>query len=161
MTPKEYNQCVDLYADRVYRFILKNIKDPNDANDIVQNAFEILWKKHKEVNVEKARQYLFTTAYHNMIDWIRKHKRIENHAEIEESAAVVETEYTGLKEILAKALELLPEVQRTVVLLRDYEGYSYKEIANITSLNESQVKVYIYRARTFLKNHIGNIAYVL
>ncbi|MEA3444640.1 MAG: sigma factor-like helix-turn-helix DNA-binding protein, partial [Bacteroidota bacterium] len=46
--------------------------------------------------------------------------------------------------------------QRSVVVLRDYEGYSYKEIAEITELSESQVKVYIYRARLFLKNYIGS-----
>lgn len=54
------------------------------------------------------------------------------------------------------ALEKLPPVQKTVVLLRDYENYSYKEIAEITSLSETQVKVYIFRARSFMKTFIGN-----
>ncbi|HPS13853.1 MAG TPA: sigma factor-like helix-turn-helix DNA-binding protein, partial [Prolixibacteraceae bacterium] len=44
---------------------------------------------------------------------------------------------------------------------RDYEGYSYEEIGDITGLNESQVKVYIYRARVFLKNYIGQIERVI
>jgi RNA polymerase sigma-70 factor (ECF subfamily) len=56
---------------------------------------------------------------------------------------------------LNKGLELLPEIQKSVLLLRDYEGYDYSEIGTITGLNESQVKVYIFRARTFLKNYIG------
>jgi len=51
----------------------------------------------------------------------------------------------------------LPELQRMVLLLRDYEGYSYKEIGEMASLSESQVKVYIYRARVFLKKYIGKI----
>jgi len=55
----------------------------------------------------------------------------------------------------------LPEIQRSVVLLRDYEGYSYNEIAEITGLSESQVKVYIFRARTFLKNYIGSLEIVI
>jgi RNA polymerase sigma-70 factor (ECF subfamily) len=63
--------------------------------------------------------------------------------------------YTGLMELLDMALGRLPHIQRTVVLLRDYEGYSYEEIGRITGLNESQVKVYIFRARMFLKNFIG------
>jgi len=48
-----------------------------------------------------------------------------------------------------------------VVLLRDYEGYNYLEIAEITSLNESQVKVYIFRARQALKEYIRKIEIVL
>ena len=54
------------------------------------------------------------------------------------------------------ALNLLPEIQKAVITLRDYEGYSYEEIGKITDLNESQVKVYIYRARLFLKQYIGS-----
>jgi len=64
-------------------------------------------------------------------------------------------QYSDLNEILHQAISQLPEVQRTVILLRDYEGYSYEEIAEITGLNESQVKVYIFRGRLFLKNYIG------
>ena len=66
-------------------------------------------------------------------------------------------QYSDLGEVLDKALAQLPEIQRLVVLLRDYEGYSYEEIAQIASLSESQVKVYIYRGRVFLKNVIGKI----
>jgi RNA polymerase sigma-70 factor (ECF subfamily) len=66
-----------------------------------------------------------------------------------------------LSEILSEAVKLLPEIQRTVILLRDYEGYSYKEIGDITELSEAQVKVYIYRARVFLKNYIGKMEVVV
>jgi RNA polymerase sigma-70 factor (ECF subfamily) len=66
----------------------------------------------------------------------------------------VENSYSDLQEILDEALSRLPEVQRAVVLLRDYEGYAYKEIADMTGLNETQVKVYIYRARTALKDYL-------
>jgi RNA polymerase sigma-70 factor (ECF subfamily) len=46
-------------------------------------------------------------------------------------------------------------------MLRDYEGYSYEEIGKITGLNESQVKVYIYRARLNLKEYIGSLENVV
>ena len=52
------------------------------------------------------------------------------------------------------ALEKLPPVQKKVILMRDYEPYSYVEIAWITGLNDSQVKVYIFRARAFMKAYI-------
>jgi RNA polymerase sigma-70 factor (ECF subfamily) len=60
-----------------------------------------------------------------------------------------------------EAVDRLPEIQRMVVLLRDYEGYSYQELGELTNLNESQVKVYIYRARVFLKNYIGKMEAVV
>ena len=74
---------------------------------------------------------------------------------------VHDKQYSDLSEILNDAVKLLPEIQRTVVLLRDYEGYSYKEIGDITELSEAQVKVYIYRARIFLKNYIGKMEVVV
>ena len=55
----------------------------------------------------------------------------------------------------------MPDIQRTVILLRDYEGYSYKEIGDVTLLSEAQVKVYIFRARVFLKNYIGKMEMVV
>ena len=69
--------------------------------------------------------------------------------------------YSDLNEILNNAVEKLPKIQKSVILLRDYEGYSYSEIGDITNLNESQVKVYIYRARLFLKNYIGSLDTVI
>ena len=65
--------------------------------------------------------------------------------------------YSDIQEVLHNALATLPEVQRNVILLRDYEGYSYQEIGKITGLSESQVKVYIFRGRTALKKQLKNI----
>jgi RNA polymerase sigma-70 factor (ECF subfamily) len=153
----EYNDCVDKYSDNLYRFLLKNIKDEALANDFVQDSYEKLWLNYKKVDIKKAKSYLFSTGYHAMIDYIRKNKRIdliENHDFNHQAHS---EQYSDLKEILNKAVEQLPDIQKAVLLLRDYEGYSYKEIADITNLNESQVKVYIYRARVFLKNYIVKI----
>ena len=58
-------------------------------------------------------------------------------------------------------MEKLPEVQKSAILLRDYEGYSYKEIGEILELQESQVKVYIFRARKFLQNYLKSIETVI
>jgi len=155
MTVQEYNQCVELYADRVYRFIVKNMKNTDDAQDVVQNAFEILWKNYQGVSYEKSRSYLFTVAYHNMIDQFRKKKFDgEIGEEHEEQIQGSSYQYSGAKEAIEIGLKRLPEIQQQVVMLRDYEGYSYEEIGEITGLNESQVKVYIFRARTALKNFL-------
>ncbi|MCF8227758.1 MAG: RNA polymerase sigma factor [Bacteroidales bacterium] len=161
MTRAEYNQCVDDYADGVYRFILKNIKNEDKASDIVQDAFVKMWDKVETINSEKARSYLFTAAYHTMIDYVRKEKRMVDSDEDHSDILTSENQYNDLNDVLHEALEKLPEIQRSVVLLRDYEGYSYEEIGEITRLNESQVKVYIYRARRALKKYIGSLDRVL
>lgn len=163
MTTAEYNQCVDKYADGVYRFILKNIKNEETARDVVQDAFMKMWEKREEVSGEKSKSYLFTSAYHTMIDRIRKDQRIsrlDDNPQWYRSSYDGES-YTGLKEALDMALERLTDIQKSVVLLRDYEGYSYEEIGEITGLNESQVKVYIYRARVALKNFIQDMDLVI
>jgi RNA polymerase sigma factor (sigma-70 family) len=157
MTVKEYNGAVDEYADAVYRFIRADLRDDDRAKDIVQDSYEKLWKHVAEIDYSVVKSWLFSTAYHTMIDVIRKEKRMTGLEESEESDLLTESQYTDLNEILHAALDRLPEQHRSVVLLRDYEGYSYKEIGEITGLSEAQVKINIYRGRMALKNYIGKI----
>jgi RNA polymerase sigma factor (sigma-70 family) len=161
MTPEQYNNSVDIYSDCLYRFVLKNIHDEDKAKDIVQDSFEKLWIKIESVSGDKVKSYLFSTAYHTLIDAIRKEKHTTDLDPIIVNNLSHNNQYSDLNQILHEALNRLPEVQRSVVLLRDYEGYSYEEIGEITHLTESQVKVYIFRARTFLKNYIGSLETVI
>ena len=154
MTEKEYNQCVSQYADNVYRFILKNLGHKEDAQDVVQTAFEKLWVNREHVDNERSKSYLFTVAYHQMIDHIRKQKRITLQEEFKAEASVVDKQQHNVKKILDEALSKLGETQRSLVLLKDYEGYNYQEIGKITGLSESQVKVYLHRARLQLKTYL-------
>ena len=157
MTEKEYNECVRLYADNVYRFILKNLRHEEDTRDVVQSAFEKLWKNKEGVATDKSKSYLFTIAYHQMIDHLRKVKRVQLREEFREEARGSAAPIHHLKKALEEALSRLNETQRSLVLLKDYEGYSYSEIGQITGLNESQVKVYLHRARIQLKNYLVRI----
>lgn len=161
MTTAEYNRCVDAHSDGVYRFILKNIGDEERARDIVQESFSRMWEKSGEVSFEKAKSYLFTTAYHTMIDDIRREKRNSRLDEARFDTLTVNHGFSDLQEVLNAALNTLPEIQRVVITLRDYEGYPYDEIGEITGLSESQVKVYIYRGRVALKNYIGSLDRVI
>lgn len=161
MTTSDYNTCVDEYADGVFRFILKHMKDEDKARDVVQDAFEKMWLKVSDINASKAKSYLFTTAYRTMIDHFRKHSKESRMEEGHQKLVKHEDQYTDLNEVLHEALERLPEQQKSVVLLRDYEGYNYKEIGEITGLSESQVKVYIFRARKALKQYLVSIDYLI
>lgn len=161
MTVKDYNRSVEEFSDSVYRFIRSSLKDEDRANDIVQDSYEKLWRNVNVIDYRVVKSWLFTTAYRTMIDIIRKENRITSLDDSRDYDWISEQQYSDLNEILHVALDRLPENQRTLVLLRDYEGYSYKEIGDITGLTESQVKINIYRGRVALKNFIGKIETVI
>jgi RNA polymerase sigma-70 factor (ECF subfamily) len=154
MTEFEYNQCVNQYADNVYRFIVKNLRHEEDARDIVQSAFEKMWRNREAVEAVKSKSFLFTVAYNQMIDHIRKSKKIQLKDEFNEDGRSQQQRNSNLKKTLMEALNRLNETQKSLVMLKDYEGYSYEEIGQIMDLTESQVKVYLHRARLALRNYL-------
>lgn len=161
MTVHDYNHCVDQHADGLYRFLLKHVRDSEKARDLVQESFAKMWVKVEEINPNKAKSYLFSTGYRTMIDLIRREKKKGNYDEVDQSALSHQRQYSDLNEILHEALETLPVIQKSVVLLRDYEGYNYREIGEICELSEAQVKVYIFRARKALKQYLGSIEAII
>ncbi len=161
MTEKDYNECVKLYADNVYRFILKNLRNEEDAKDVVQVAFEKMWVSRLQVDNLKCKSFLFTVAYNSMIDHIRKNKRIVLKDDFSETAMGSNHQQQNTKRILQEALSKLSEKERSLVMLKDYEGYNYAEIGEITGLNESQVKVYLHRARLQLREYIVKVENVI
>jgi RNA polymerase sigma factor (sigma-70 family) len=160
MTVEDYNNCVKNYADGLYRFMLKSTRQVEDARDLVQTSFEKLWIHRAEVNALKSKSYLFTIAYHQMIDLGRKNSRLEFRETLPDQMET-RTGQPRLKDLLEKALGRLNERQRSLVLLKDYEGYSYEEIAEITGLNSTQVKVTLHRARLQLKEWLVSVENVL
>lgn len=156
MDTRAYNRIVDELADSLFRFAFSLCKNKDDARDVVQEAFASLWEKRDSVDPQKVKSYLFTTVHHKVIDLFRRGNRYQGiDAQVARLSTIQGT--PELQEILHEALNTLPEIQRSVVLLRDYEGYNYEEIAEITNLSLSQVKVYIFRARQKLKSYIGSM----
>ena len=159
MTKDEYDKCVQHFSDGLFRFVLSNLRNREMAEDIVQESFVKVWERRDGIPIEKAKSYLFTTAYHTMIDQTRRKDYVTS---VPEEAAFSfdtgrKTQYPDVQEVLHKALATLPEAQASVILLRDYEGYSYEEIGTILGLTESQVKVYIFRGRTALKKYLKSM----
>lgn len=161
MTAEDYNDCVKLYADGLYRFMLKSTRQVEDARDLVQSSFEKLWEHRADVNTATSKSYLFTIAYHKMIDLNRKNSRMEFRESLPDKIEELPGTTPRLKEVLEKALNRLNDRQRSLVLLKDYEGYSYEEIAEITGLNITQVKVTLHRARLILKEWLVSVENVL
>lgn len=162
MTTSEYNQCVRELADGLYRFAWKSIGDAEEAKDMVQQAFTVLWEKREEVPPDKGKSFLFTVAYRKCMDVHRARGRTIG-AEYLPDHALTETPKNNneLKKILQQALATLDQQSRNLVLLKDYEGYSYEEIAKVTALNTTQVKVYLHRARKSLKQYLVSKEHII
>jgi RNA polymerase sigma-70 factor (ECF subfamily) len=152
MNINEYNEAVDLWSDRVFGYVLKLVRDTALAEDIVQDVYEKLWKKKGDVLSEKAKSYLFTSAYHAVVDWSRRETL--KRSLIAEEVTVEQDHSHELKKLINEGLEQLSLQHKQLILLRDYEDYSYAEIGEITELSESMVKVSLHRARKQLKEFI-------
>ena len=156
MTIREYNECVNEHADGLFRFIVKNLNDEFEAENIVQNTFEKLWVRIEYIDVKTVKAYIYKIAYNEMIDVTRRNKRFLKL----ESASTVEAEkqeYNNVMDYVNKVIHTLPKYQKSAILLRDYEGYDYNSIGKITGMSESQVKVNIHRARKKIKAFISKL----
>jgi len=157
MTAAIFNEWVNQYADAVYRFILKNLRHEEDARDIVQTAYEKLWVNREKVTPETVKSYLFTIAYNLMIDHLRKSRRIDYTDQFKAEPIVQPAKGKEMQQLLHEALELLSPRSRSLILLKDYEGYSYEEIGKITGLNSGQVRVTLHRARLKLRDYLVSV----
>lgn len=160
MELRDYNACVQQWADALFRFACKCTGNEEDARDVVQNSFEVLWKKRTDVTAEKAKAFLFQVAYNQGVDNYRRQSRMVYKEEEIHEGSYTHTQ-AGLKKVLDRALHRLDEQARALVLLKDYEGYRYEEIAQITGLTETQVKVYLHRARKTLKEYLVRVENII
>jgi RNA polymerase sigma factor (sigma-70 family) len=162
LTREDYDKAVKEHSGRLYRFLLKNLRDADDASDLVQDAYEKLWINREKVNAEKAKSWLFTTAHNAFINLLKKRGR---NYRMEDLPGLQIPDYSqtekrmAAREVLEIGLSQLSDQQRSIILLRDLEGYNYDEIGEIMDLNESQVKVYLFRARQKMKNLIKDISF--
>jgi len=157
MTITDYNKAVVDCSGVLLRFARKLVQDNALAQDTVQESFMRLWEHRSKVDATKAKSWLYTTCYRESLLVISKQKKKVSLPEIADR----ENDNPDLKEVIEKCLGNLPEVQRSILMLRDYEGYDYKEIGEVLSLNESQVKVYLFRARGKMKELIKDLNLVI
>lgn len=157
LTTHDYNKCVDLWSDDVYSFAYHCGGDTCDCEDAVQEAYAALWKNRDDVRFEKAKSYLLSVAYRQIMKMIRnKMTAKRNQQQITSSdTAYSPTDNSDLKEVLTLAMGNLPEIQRAILQLRDIDGYSYKDIAEILKISDKQVQVYLYRARLNMRKQLN------
>lgn len=146
------------HSNKLYGYAVKFLRNTEDAQDIVQDVFEKLWINRKKVEVEKAKSWMFTTAHNAMLNLVNKKQRTqlpgnENLPEnVKKDANVFES-----NQLVERAVSILPPIQKSIILLRDLQGYSYEEIGEILDLSSSQVKVYLFRARNKIKKQLKGL----
>jgi len=161
ISAEEYNVAVREYTKNVFRFLMKSLKDEDGAKDILQDCYLKLWENRQKIDTKKIKSWLFTVAHNSMINYLKKENRSTKLNGYEHSQVVYQKHRFELKAIIDAELNKLPAIQKSIILLRDLEGYEYKEIAEILKLNESQVKVYLFRARVKIKNSVKSIMNVI
>lgn len=152
MKAKEYNIVIEELSDRVFHFLIRMLDDEEVASDLTQDTFLQLWNHRKNVDQGKVKSWLFTTARNKALNYIKKYRESRlledtDLAELRQSELSFEN-----KDFLEQGFKLLTPEQRSLVLLRDLEGYDYKEIAELSGIPHQHVKARLFRARRRLKS---------
>ena len=150
--------------DRLFRLALRITLDRADTEDVVQETLIKMWDKREQwQEMESIEAFALTICRNLAIDLTAKASRSNvTLDEGRDESPTATTPYEDLDarqrlEIVRKLIDGLPETQRTIMELRDIEGRTYQEIAIAMGLTETQVKVYLHRARTKIKTKVEEI----
>lgn len=139
------------YGDRIYRFCLRMLGDEAQAKDAFQETFVKVYENSKKFYGENFTSWVFTIARHTCLNMIRSKKDVESYDDYHHGQTVEMKEDIGLQKSLQDAIASLPAILKEALLLREYEGYSYQEIADILDIDLSLAKVRVHRARVQLR----------
>jgi len=163
---------VNLYEKKVYNTALRMCKNSEDAFDISQEVFLKVYKSIYSFKGESSLStYIYRITYNMCIDFLRKQKK-QNSVSLtneDDEGNIIELDIKDNKagpveafeakergEVLKNCINELSDIHREMIVLRDIEGLSYKEIAEIIGIEEGTVKSRIVRARNNLKNLLLN-----
>lgn len=147
MNEKEFQLHIELHSDSLFRYLVKNLGDYDTAKDILQDTFVSLWKHGREIEEAKVKNWLFATAHNNMLKSIR-YKRVRQNAVF---TAEPTTDKLENKQLIDYLTSRLSEKMKQCLMLKDWQGFSIREIAEIMQMSEENVKINIFRARVKLK----------
>ena len=146
--------------NELYRLALRITLNPAEAEDVVQETMIKVWnRRDKWDEIESIEAFCLTICRNIALDKMRK---MENqNASLEDGHDAPDSSYASNPEervmqqdriqLVRRLINDLPEKQRSVMQLRDFEGKSYKEIAQILAISEEQVKINIFRARQTIR----------
>lgn len=159
LTEATFKTSYDRLAPKLVAFAESWIGDRVFAEDIVQDAFLQVWQKRKEINdVEKIDPLLYTIVRNNLINYHKKKLRIQNYlAEIDnplDSDIDIQSEKL---DSLKKHIETLPAKSKTVFLMSQKEGLTYKEIAKVLSISTKSVEKHISNVKKILREQLKHM----
>ncbi len=163
---KEIILTINPFKDKLYRYALRIVGDVMEAEDVVQELLIKLWKKKEHFKtIDNKEAWCMTLARNLSIDKTRKRKFRTN--DIEDFHFIKDSGRSPYEQVQSKdnlgriesIINELSDKQKTVIQLRDIEGYSYREISDITGYTNDQVKVHLHRARHHLKKKINRKDY--
>lgn len=146
----------------MYRYALSILKDGDTAHDVVQECLVKIWNKREMLpEVDNAEAWAMRITRNQCFDWVKTNRFTLLPREQEDKPDQVKADHDMLmrdqQKWLALVLDTLPQKQREVFHLREIDGMTYQEIAEILSLNLSEVKVNLHRARTKVRSSLQKI----
>ena len=157
---EQYQQAIAQYRQRVYSFAHYSLRAREDAEDITQEVFIKLWQNWQKIDHDKLNAWLMRVAHNAVIDLVRRRKNpaelIDDYAEPEDQASTSEeasakVDQEAFREELMSSICALDDPFRSIIIMRDVQGMSYTDIQHTLDMSESQVKVYLHRARRRLR----------
>jgi RNA polymerase sigma-70 factor (ECF subfamily) len=148
-------------SDRLFRLALRITMNRAEAEDVVQDTLLKVWEQREEwERIDSLEAYALTVCRNRALDSLKRMGR--DTRSLDEMDGSSHATDSGLRRLEAreqlslvrKFMDGLPEVQRTIMLLRDIEGKTYQEIAQTIGVSETQVKVYLHRARTKIRKEL-------
>jgi RNA polymerase sigma-70 factor (ECF subfamily) len=164
-----FDQVYELYSHKLFSFVFRILKNEEEANDIVQEVFVKIWESREKLSDFKLlNSYVFTIAYNNSIDLIRKRinsnkylDHLKNSSVIQISPATIsDFEYVELNTRAEKLIANLPDRQKQVYLLHREEGLTYPEIAERLKISKNTVENHMVQALKYLRKNMGNSLFV-
>ncbi|MCX7909118.1 MAG: RNA polymerase sigma factor [Ignavibacteria bacterium] len=146
------------YSQKVYRFCLRMLGSKEKAEDAFQETFIKVFENAKSFRSDNFGPWLFTIARHVCLNMIRLEKPYQEVNDNSLKLSYVNNSDFGLKDFVQRAIMQLPISLREALLLREYEEYSYEEIARILDIGISLAKIRVHRARLLLKKLLEPIA---
>jgi RNA polymerase sigma-70 factor (family 1) len=159
---KEFERQFKTVAPLLRNFLIFKFKDEFSAEDMVQEAFSVLWQNCKKVIPSHAKAYVFRIAQNQFMSKFKKQKTAQNHIEFvvnksesEDPAFIME--YNEFESTIQASINKLPDGQREVFLLNRIEKKTYKEIADLLELSVKAVEKRMHKALIELRKISKNI----
>ncbi len=144
---EKIQQVVEEYGDTIYRLALHYVKNPADAEDVVQEVLLAFFTR--EIPEERRKAWLLRVTVNKSLDILRKRKR---NVPLEEDLS----DGKGEKANLSEELKELSPLDRELIYLFYFEGYSSKEIARLVKKSDGAVRKRLERAKKTLRQILEN-----